>query len=90
MPHWETEPVSAACQHDALQTELQPRPKFKIQDTPAYDEVPSNSVWLQMPQPFRRYRNGEKKEKKKSFFIIQALTVTLTLKLANQSFPMTL
>ena len=52
------------------------------QDTPAYDAVLSNQVWLQTDQQFRRYN------KTSHTFIIQALAMTLTLKIVNQYFCM--
>ena len=54
------------------------------QDTPAYDAVLSNQVWLQRNQHFRRYsRNSH-------ILIISELAVTLTLKTVNQFFCVTL
>ena len=42
------------------------------QDTPAYDDVLSNQVWLQTKQQFRRY------SKYSHILNIKALAVTLT------------
>ena len=50
------------------------------QNTPAYDNVPSNYIWLQKDQHFGR----------KSCLITQALTVTLNLKTLNKSSSTTL
>ena len=53
------------------------------QDAPAYDVVLTNQVWLQTDQQFRTYsRNSH-------FLIIEALTVTLSLKIVIQFFCMT-
>ena len=52
--------------------------------TPAYDAVPSSKVWLQKDQQFGRY------SRRNHILIMWTLTVTLTLKLANQSFCATL
>ena len=49
----------------------------------AYDAVLSNQVWLQMDQRFRKI------SKNSLILIIQALAVTLTLKIVNQLFCMT-
>ena len=51
-------------------------------DTRAYDDVPSNKVWLQKDKHFRRYCSN--------ILIIYTLIVTWTLKLAHQFFRMTL
>ena len=47
-------------------------------DTPAYNTLLSNQVWMQKDQQYRRYsKNGQ-------VLIISALAVTLTLKIVNQ------
>ena len=52
---------------------------FFPQDTSAYDAVLSNQVWMQTDWQFRRYsRNSH-------ILITEALTVTLTLKIANSA-----
>ena len=52
-------------------------------DTPAYNTLLSNQVWMQKDQQYRRYsKNGQ-------VLIISALAVTLTLKIVNQIFRMT-
>ena len=53
---------------------------FFSQDTPAYDAVLTNQVWLQIDQHFRRY------SKNSHILITYALAVTLTLKIVNQFF----
>ena len=58
------------------------KPIFPV-NTLAYDAVLSNHVWFQMDQQFRRY------SKHSHILIIQALAVTLTLKIVNQFFCMT-
>ena len=52
---------------------------FFSQNNPTHDVVPSNQVQSQKDQQFRRYI-------RKSYFDYMTLTVTLTLKTANQSF----
>ena len=52
-------------------------------DTMAYDDVPSNQVWLQKDQQFRGYSISH-------ILILLSLNVTLTLKLVNQSLCMSL
>ena len=47
------------------------------QDTPAYNAVLSNQVWLQTDQQFRRHSRHN------HILIIQALAVTLTLKIVS-------
>ena len=54
------------------------------QDTLAYDTIPPNQVWLQTDQQFKRCsRNSH-------ILIILALAVTLTLKIVNPFFGMTI
>ena len=50
------------------------------QDTPAFDAVLSNQVWLQTDQKFRRH------SKSNYILIIEAHVVTLTFKIVNQFF----
>ena len=57
---------------------------FFSQDTLAYDDVPSDQVWLPKNEQFRRYTW------KSHILIVWALTVTLTLKIANIFFRMAL
>ena len=52
-------------------------------NTPAYNVILSNQVWLQTDQQFRRY------SKNSQIWIIKALAVTLTLKTVNQFLRMT-
>ena len=54
---------------------------FFPQDSPAYDAVLSNQVWLETDQQFKRY------SKNSHILVIKALAVTLTLKIMNQFFP---
>ena len=50
---------------------------FYSQDTLAYDDVSSDQVWFPRNQQFRQY------SRKSHIFIIPALAVTLTLKIAK-------
>ena len=64
--------------------ELEHRNAISSQDSLANDNVLPNQVWYQKDQQLRRYiRNCH-------ILIIGALAVTLTLKIANQYFCMTL
>ena len=57
---------------------------FFPQDTPAYDAVLTNQVWLQTEQQFRRYNRHS------HLLIISDLAVALTLNTVNQFFCMAL
>ena len=49
-----------------------------IQDSLAYDDVPSDHIWFPKSQQFRKYRELN------HIFIMQSLALTLVLKIANQ------
>ena len=58
--------------------------QFYSKDTLAYDDVSSDQFWLPKNQQFKNY------SWKNHILIMRALAVTLTLKIANKSFCITL